>query len=165
MISNRNALAAAALLAIGIQPSLAADPVPVLGFWKLQSYEVESIATGQREFTTNMGQKPSGTILFTECGRMMVVITGEGRKPAASDQDRAGLFTSLVAYTGTYRVQGNQWFTKVETSANPAWVGTEQARFFKVEGDRLQESTAPMQWALHPEMGTVRFVLTYERMK
>ena len=96
--------------------------------WKLLSYEVEPVATGQREFTPNMGKSPTGNLLFTVNGRMMVVITGEGRKPAMTDQDKVWLYGSLVAYAGTYRVEGNQWFTKVEVSANPAWVGGGQAR-------------------------------------
>jgi hypothetical protein len=165
MLKRSDAIAALIFLLAGMSPSFAADSGPILGVWKLLSYEVELLATGQREFTPNMGKNPTGNILFTADGRMMVVITGEGRKPATSDQDRAGLYTSVVAYTGTYRVKGNQWFTKVEVSANPAWVGMEQARFFKVEGDRLQEMTPPMQWALHPEKGMVRFILTYERAK
>jgi hypothetical protein len=165
MFKCNRAVAALIFLLAGLQSSLAADVNPILGMWKLLSYEVEPVATGQREFTPNMGKSPTGNLLFTADGRMMVVITGEGRKPAMTDQDKVWLYGSLVAYTGTYRVEGNQWFTKVEVSANPAWVGGEQARFFKVDSDRLQESTAPIQWALHPEKGIVRFILTYERVK
>ena len=79
---------------------------------------------------------------------MAVVITGDGRKPPTTDEDRAGLFKSLVAYTGPYRVDGEKWITTVEVSMNPAWVGTEQARAFVITGDRLQEMTA---WAARPD--------------
>jgi hypothetical protein len=64
-----------------------------------------------------------------------------------------------------YRVEGDKWITKVDVAANPGWVGTEQTRFFRVDGERLQESTAVMQWAARPEKGMVRFVLTRERAK
>ena len=40
---------------------------------------------------------------------MMVVLTNEGRKAPKTDQDRADLFNSLVAYTGMYRVDGDKW--------------------------------------------------------
>jgi len=89
-------------------------------------------------------------------------ITGEGRKAPATDQDRVGLFNSLVAYTGPYRVDGEKWITTVEVSASPAWVGTEQARAFQISGDRLQEMTA---WAARPDNRMARAVITYERVK
>ena len=93
---------------------------------------------------------------------MAVVITGEGRKAPATDQDRADLFNSLVAYTGPYRVDGDKWVTTVEVSANPASVRTEQVRMFQISGDRLQEATA---WSALPDNRMARFVITYERMK
>ena len=96
---------------------------------------------------------------------MMVVLTGEGRKAPTTDQDRADLSKSMVAYTGMYRVEGDKWITKVDVATNPGWVGMDQTRFFRLDGDRLQESTAVMQWAAHPEKGMVRFVLTCERAK
>ena len=109
-----------------------------------------------------MGGAPTGYILFLPEGRMAVVITGEGRKPPTTDEDRVGLFKSLVAYTGPYRVDGAKWITTVEVSANPAAVGTEQARAFEISGNRLQEMTA---WAAQPDNRMARFVITYERAK
>ena len=100
MFKCNRAVAALIFLLAGLQSSLAADVSPILGMWKLLSYEVEPVATGQREFTPNMGKSPTGNLLFTADGRMMVVITGEGRKPAMTDQDKVWLYGSLVAYTG-----------------------------------------------------------------
>ena len=91
--------------------------------------------------------------------------TGEGRKAPNTDQDRADLLKSMVAYTGMYRIEGDKWITKVDVSGNPAWVGTEQARFFRFDGNRLQESTPFVKWAARPEKGMVRFVLTWEQAK
>jgi hypothetical protein len=156
-------LVALVLFLIAVQPSFADDRAKIVGIWRLLSYEVESQSTGGREPV--LGKNPTGNIIFTPEGRMMVVITGEGRQAAKTDQDRADLFKSLVAYTGMYRVESDKWITKVEVAANPAWVGTEQTRFFRVDGDRLQESTPVMQWAARPEKGMVRFILTYEREK
>jgi hypothetical protein len=137
------------------------DSAKIVGIWKLVSYEVEPQATGQREPV--LGKAPTGALIFTPEKRMTVVNTGEGRKAPNTDQDRADLFKSMVAYTGNYRVEGDKWITKVDVAANPAWVGTEQTRFFRVDGNRLQESTAVMPWAARPEKGMVRFILTYER--
>jgi hypothetical protein len=136
------------------------DRTPLVGLWRLVSFQREYQATGEREYP--MGHIPTGYILFLPEGRMAVVITGEGRKAPTTDQDRAGLFKSLVAYTGPYRVDGAKWITTVEVSANPASVGTEQARAFEISGDRLQEMTA---WAAQPDNRMARFVITYQRVK
>ncbi|MGE5849849.1 MAG: lipocalin-like domain-containing protein [Candidatus Methylomirabilota bacterium] len=136
------------------------DRGPIVGIWRLVSFEREYQAMGEREYP--MGRTPTGYILFQPDGRMWVVITAEGRKAPTTDQDRAGLFTTLVAYTGRYRVDGDKWITTVEVSSNPAWVGTEQTRAFEISGDRLKEMTA---WAARPDNRMARAVITYERAK
>jgi len=142
------------------QPSFADDRDKILGIWRLVSFEVEFQVTGEREHIR--GKNPTGFIIFTPEGRMMVVLTNEGRKTPKTDQDRAVLFNAMVAYTGMYRIEGDKWITKVDVSGNPALVGTEQARFFRVDGDRLQEMT---QWSVRPEKGIGRTVITWERAK
>lgn len=147
-------------LLVAAASGLANDRAPIVGNWRLVSFEREFQASSDREYP--MGKAPTGYILFLPEGRMAVVITGEGRKAPATDADRVGLFNSLVAYTGTYRVEGDKWITTVDVSANPAWVGTEQTRSFRVAGDRLQEMTA---WAPRPDSRMARAVITYERAK
>jgi hypothetical protein len=136
------------------------DRTRLVGLWRLVSFEREYQATGDREYP--MGATPTGYIGFQPDGRMWVVITGARRQAPATDEDRAGLYNTLVAYTGPYRVDGETWITTVEVSANPAWVATEQTRFFMVEGNRLQEMTA---WAARPDNRMARAVITYERAK
>ena len=108
------------VLCLGGQPSFGDDSQKVLGSWKLVSYETEVQATGEKE--PAMGQN----------------LTGEARKPAKTSQERAELFATLIAYTGTYRIEGDKWTTKVEVAWIPEWVGTEQARSLTVDGDQLQ---------------------------
>lgn len=136
------------------------DRTPLVGLWRLVSFEREYQATGEREYP--MGANSTGYILFQPDGRMWVVITGARRTAPTTDQDRAGLFNTLVAYTGPYRVDGESWITTVEVSMNPAWVGSEQTRAFRVTGDRLQEMT---DWAARPDNRMARAVITYERAK
>jgi len=142
------------------QPSFADDRGAILGIWRLVSFAVEFQATGEREQIR--GKNPTGFIIFTPEGRMTVVLTNEGRKTPKTDQDRAELFNAMVAYTGMYRVEGDKWITKVDVSGNPALLGTEQARFFRLDGDRLQEIT---QWTARAEKGMGRTVITWERAK
>jgi hypothetical protein len=124
------------------QPSFADDRSTVVGLWKLASYEVEIQATGQK-----------------------APVMGQARKPAKTDQERADLLGTLVAYTGTYRIEGDKWITNVEVAWNPEWVGTEQARSFKIDGDRLQVLTP---WRVMPnwaDKGMTRSIVTFERAK
>jgi hypothetical protein len=135
----------------------------ILGIWKLVSFEAEIQATGQKEPV--MGQNPTGYAIFTPEGRAFFILTGEGRKPAKTVQERANLLNTLVAYTGTYRLEGVEWITKIDVAWNPEWVGTEQKRFFKMEGDRVHVLTT---WEVHPnwpEKGMTRRILTFEKVK
>ncbi len=151
------------IIVIIVQPLFAQDRPQVLGVWRLVAYEIEIQATGQKEPV--MGKNPTGYVIFTPEGRVWFVLTGEGRKPAKTVQERAELLDSLVAYTGTYRIEGDKWITKVEVAWNPAWVGTEQTRSFKVDGDRLSVLTP---WRIMPnwaEKGMTRSIVTFERVK
>ena len=69
-------------------PIAAGDGPKLPGIWKLVAYEIEIQATGQREHV--MGKNPTGYVNFTPEGRAFFVLTGEGRKPAKTMQDRAG---------------------------------------------------------------------------
>jgi hypothetical protein len=151
------------IFVIVAQPLFAQDRPQVQGVWRLVTYEIEIQATGQKEPV--MGKNPTGYVIFTPEGRVWFVLTGEGRKPAKTVQERAELLDSLVAYTGTYSIEGDKWITKVEVAWNPAWVGTEQARSFKVDGDRLSVLTP---WRVMPnwaEKGMTRSIITFERVK
>ena len=151
------------LFIFAVPPSFADDRSQVHGVWKLVSYEVEIQATGQKE--PPMGKNPTGYVIFTPERRVFFVLTGEGRKAAKTVQERADLLSSLVAYTGTYRLEGDQWITKVEVAWNPEWVGTEQRRFFKVDGERLQVLTPWRVMPNWPEKGMTRSIVTFERAK
>ena len=144
-------------------PVFADDRAQVQGVWKLVSYEVEIQSTGQKEFP--MGQKPTGYVTFTAEGRVFFVLTGEGRKPAKTDQERAALLGSVVAYPGTYRLEADKWITKVEVAWNPEWVGTEQSRSYKIDGDRLQVLTPWRVMPNWPDKGMTRSIVTFERSK
>lgn len=152
-----------ALTMTSVHPCFADDRAQVHGVWKLVSYEVEIQATGQKEPV--MGKNPTGYVIFIPEGRVWFILTGEGRKPAKTVEERAELLGSLVAYTGTYRLEGDKWITKVEVAWNPEWVGTEQTRPFKIDGDRLQVLTPWRVMPNWPEKGMTRSIVTFERAK
>ena len=151
------------LLVIAGQPSFSDDRAPVHGVWKLVSYEVEIQATSQKELP--LGKNPTGYVIFTPEGRVFFILTGEGRRAAKTDQERADLLSSLLAYTGKYRLEGDTWITKVDVAWNPEWVGTEQKRFFKIDGSYLQVLTPWRVMPNWPEKGMTRSIVTFERVK
>jgi len=153
-------IVASVVLASG-QTGAADDRQQVIGFWKLISYVVEIKATGQIEQV--MGRHPTGYVNFSPEGRVMFILTGEGRKPAKTTEERADLLSTLVAYTGTYRIEGDRWITKVDVAWNPEWVGTEQARSFRIDGERLQVLTPWRVMPNWPEKGMQRSIITFER--
>jgi hypothetical protein len=94
------------------------------------------------------GADPLGYIFITPDKRMITVITSRDRKPSSNDSGDTDLFKSMMAYSGPFRVEGeDQFITDVEVSWHPGWVGTEQARTFSIDGDILSIITAE---TLHP---------------
>ena len=75
-----------------------------------------------------------GVVILTAEGRLLTLITASNRAPTATADD---LFDSMMAYSGLYRLQGNRLITTVDSAWHPAWVGTEQARSIKHDGDTL----------------------------
>lgn len=151
------------LFLMAVRPGFADERAKLPGTWKLVSFEREFQETGAKE--PLLGKNPNGYIIFTPQGRFMVVITGEGRMPPKTDQDRAILLNSMYAYTGMYRVEGDKFIVKVDVAWNPEWVGTDQERTFKIEGNRLHLFT---KWAVSPnwpDKGMGRGVVTFERAK
>lgn len=145
-------------------PSAMADErARLVGTWKLKSFVTEIQASGEKRSV--YGAKPRGYAVFTPEHRLMVVITGEGRKPAQSVEERAALLITMFAYTGQYSVQENRLITKVDASWNEAWTGTDQVRFFKVDGDRLEVFTGWAPSITLADKPIVRGLLSFEREK
>jgi hypothetical protein len=62
-------------------------------------------------------------------------------KPATipfSDAEKIHLFDSMLAYCGTYELFDDRVVHRVDGSWNEIWTGTDQTRFFKFDGHRLQ---------------------------
>jgi len=148
---------------LAIQTVLAQEKEKLVGLWKLVSFQTEIQATGERRNV--YGQNPAGYWVYTPEGRMIGMIVGEGRKAGETDQDRAALHRTMIGYSGTYTVEGDKSTTKVDMSWNQSWVGTEQVRFFKISGDRVEFVSAWAPSPNIPERPMVRGVLTWERVK
>jgi hypothetical protein len=104
----------------------------LFGVWKIESLYTETKAD---EWQESYGARPNGYGVLTRERRLMVIITAPDRKAPIMDADRSTAFLSMIAYRDPYRVEDGRFTTRVDTSWNEAWIGTEQVRFAKSEGD------------------------------
>ena len=156
---------AAATLAASLAPMAvrAEGDTPIQGLWKLVSYEVEVRKDGEK--LPVMGDHPTGYAYFTPEKRVFFVLTGEDRKPAKDDAQRAQLLETLVSYTGKFRLDGDKWIADLDVAWDPKWVGSEQTRTFTLDGERLRVLTP---WRVMPnwaDKGETRSIVTFERAK
>ena len=131
------------------------------GSWRRVSFETELQETKER--TQPWGADPNGSLIFGADERMMVLLTAKVREPGNTDEKLAALFRTIVAYTGRYRVEDDRFITKVDASWNEAWTGTEQERFYTLDGDKLEVRTAWMPNPLVSENAMGRGVLGFRR--
>src|SRR5215475_8933020 len=117
----------------------------LIGTWRLISCVMEDPATGKRDAV--WGQHPNGFLVLTPTGRWIVVQTAEGRTVPQTDEDRAAAFRSMLAYSGTYRTEGQKIIITVDVAWDEGWNGTEQVRTFKLDGDELHIEAAPQPYA------------------
>ena len=162
-MNNRAGFTALMLI---LSPAIAlAGENPVLGTWKLKSFVREVTATGEK--INQYGEHPSGYLGYSADGRMYAVITADNRiKPSdvnLTDEQRVKLHQTLQAYAGTYTVQADRVIHHVDISWNEAWTGTDQVRFFKLDGNILTITTAPNKSPLDGREG--RGVLVWEKVK
>ena len=121
-------------------PALADDREKLLGNWKLVSFFTEEVQTKQR--SNVFGEHPNRFIGFTP-ERFFAFAMAEGRKAPQTPEEQAAAYRTVVAYTGKWRLEGEKFITKVDVAWNPGWVGTDQVRFWRVDGNKLFITTAP----------------------
>ena len=134
----------------------------IVGMWTLVSVVYEDQATKAR--TPVLGEKPRGRQIATADGRWLALVTAEGRPVPKTYEQRAQALRTMISYSGQYRVENGRVITKVEIAWNEAWVGGEQIRFIRFEGDRLFIESPPMP---HPNVNNkvVKVIVIWDREK
>ena len=134
----------------------------IIGTWKLVSVVYEDQATKDR--TPVYGEHPKGIQIATPEGRWLALVTAENRPVPKTDEERAQALKTMIAYTGRYRIEDGKVITKVEAAWNESWVGGEQVRAVRFDGDRLFIESPPMP---HPNINNkvVRVIVEWEREK
>lgn len=127
---------------VGISPTASA----IVGSWRLLSCE-HVRADGVIEYP--FGKTPSGRLVYSENGRMIVLITDPSRPRARSAQffetspyELASAARGCVAYSGTWELRGTSVIHTVEQSLFPNWERSGLVRTAKLLGKRLTLSTA-----------------------
>jgi Lipocalin-like domain len=137
----------------------------LLGTWKLKSFVRQDVATGERR--PALDEHPDGFLGYGPDGRMYAIFVAGGRVVPAGNQptdvERAQLHKSMLAYAGTYKIAGDRVVHHIDVAWNNARLGSDQVRFFKLDGDRLTLTTERNK---SPIDGSEGFgVLEFERVK
>src|SRR5690242_7014145 len=106
-------------------PAMSGDE-ELYGTWTLAGMQRRIMETGQT--LDAFGPDPRGFLMYGQAGRMMVLIAMSNRpRPdnieKMTDQQRADLFRSMVAYTGTYKFDGKSVEHHVDLAWNEVWNG------------------------------------------
>jgi hypothetical protein len=136
------------------------DASRIVGNWKLVSVLYEDAKTKER-FPV-LGEHPRGYQIATASGRWLALVTAQDRAIPHTDEERAKALKTMISYTGQYRVEKGQVVTKVEAAWNESWVGTEQIRAYRFEGDLLHLESPPQP---HPNIDgrVVKIIVTWKR--
>jgi hypothetical protein len=120
----------------------------VVGTWKLLS--VASTTDKGEANKAALGQHPSGLLTYTADGRMMAIISDDGRKAlsipdrvAAPAKERAQAYSTFMAYAGRYTFTCDKVVHHVEVASLQNWVNTDQTRFVTLVDNRLHVRNAP----------------------
>lgn len=109
------------------------------------SWKREFTATG--ETIDALGPDPIGVINYGADGRVYAHVVSRHRPPPASmppsNDEKIRLFDSMISYTGTYTLDDEKVVHHLDSSWNEAWTGTDQVRFYRLEGNRLLISSPP----------------------
>jgi hypothetical protein len=127
-----------------VRPALAEDDPAastLVGSWRLVSLELRIVGDDAQP-RHPFGEHPIGRIVLTSAHTMVVFISSADRKPATSEAEAAALLGSMAGYTGKFRIEGDKFITTVDGAWNEIYRGTEQVRYFRIDGDELRIRTA-----------------------
>ncbi|MGD9946519.1 MAG: lipocalin-like domain-containing protein [Burkholderiaceae bacterium] len=117
------------------------------GTWYLR--EAYAVDAGGTRLYDVYGPQPSGIIHYGEDGRMMALITHDGRPPLSGDRqaapahERAAAYKTSIAYSGSFELDGDWILHRVDVSTYPNWVGQTLRRQARIELDKVVLLTAP----------------------
>jgi hypothetical protein len=119
----------------------------IVGTWQITSLSLEYQDTKEVAHPIN---QPTGYLQYSPGGHMVTfVAAGDLPRPATppiyTDAERAKIFNQIIgAYAGTYRIEGDKVIHHVLNASYTLWIGTDQIRYFKIDGKNLAIKTGPI---------------------
>jgi len=121
----------------------------IIGSWKLVSWKYTN---EQGEAIDFFGENPQGILTYDPCGYMNAQLMRSGRDNFKSESLTSGTaeeiqsaYFSYAAYYGRYWEKSpGEIIHEVEGSLFPNWIGHDEIRYGKIEGEYLVLSTPPI---------------------
>jgi hypothetical protein len=133
---------------------------PQLGTWVLLSMETEDQETGQKQ--NLLGVHPGGYLTYGPDCRMSAILVKESREGpvalVATDPESIELYRGLIAYAGSYSIDGYKITHHIQTSWNQAWTGTTQVSQFNIDGNSLYLRTGPGKSPVNGKQSSTVFI-------
>jgi hypothetical protein len=119
-----------------------------VGTWKLVSFETRG---EDGEVAYPFGKDALGYIMYSADDYMSVTVLPKNRRRfntqdilGGTIEEKVTAAESYISYFGRYEVIQDRVIHHVEASFFPNWVGVDQERFYRFDGNRLTLSAAPM---------------------
>jgi hypothetical protein len=123
---------------------------PIVGTWRLAAFESRTTGGVVRY---PMGEGAQGQLIYDAGGHVSTHIMRRDRpkfvsgdRARGTDEETRLAFVGALSYWGSYRVDAatGRIVHRIEGATFPNWIGTEQLRLFRIEGERLTITTPPM---------------------
>ena len=142
-------ICALVLVLLIITPSFGQQSL--VGTYKLVSIVIEVDGTPRQ----HMGTAPRGYLVITPT-RFMYFLAAENRKIGTSVNEKAALLDTMVAYAGSYRIEGDKYIQNMEVSFTESEKGKTRATTYELSGNRLTETVGPMPFPRDPSKTLIR---------
>jgi hypothetical protein len=123
----------------------------LVGTWRLVSFESRTTGGENRH---PLGPAAKGQLSYDAAGRMSAQLMNPERPSFASgdltrgtDAEVRAAMAGYIAYYGTYTLDQPRGVVThhVQGALFPNWVGSDQVRHFRLDGDRLTITTPPIR--------------------
>ena len=137
---------------------------PLVGSWHLKSF-VREVADTKEQYD-QFGKHPDGYLTYGADGRMTTFfVSDEKPRPRGepTDEERIKLHKTMLAYGGTYTLVPGKVTHHIDIEWDGRRLGSDQVRFFSIEGDKLIIRTEPNKSPIDGREGVG--ILIFERVK